>query len=73
MSTDISKFEVGKSYGNGRNSLSRKVIARTACYVTFEGGMRKRIHVITKSGETTEYVQSKLLEFCVFASELRSF
>lgn len=40
---EFCKFEEGKAYGNWNSSLKRRVIKRTPCYVTFEGGMRKKI------------------------------
>lgn len=42
---EIARFEAGHAYGNWYNTLTRRVVSRTACYVTFEGGLRKRVRV----------------------------
>jgi hypothetical protein len=49
-------FEVGHTYGNWQSALTRTVIARTAHYVTFNGGMRKRVTTVLIGDRRTEVV-----------------
>ena len=42
---EVARFETGHVYGNWHSTLTRRVVSRTACYVTFEGGLRKRVRV----------------------------
>lgn len=66
------KFEEGKSYGNWGNGLKRRVIKRTPCYVTFEGGLRKKIETMRLDSETvTEIIKSPVRGHNVYAEAER--
>ncbi len=52
------KFEEGKTYGNWHSSIKHTVIKRTPCYVTFAGGLRRKIQTVRLDSETvTECVK----------------
>lgn len=61
-------FEAGKSYGNWTSSLKRTVVKRTKCYVTFNGGIKKRIRTKKIGDEETEYIPARFREFVVLAA-----
>lgn len=69
MSNTFYAFEVGHVYGNWRCALKRRVVARTKCYVTFEGGYRRKIYIRHIDADTTtEAVASKHPDLRVFAA-----
>ena len=61
-------FEAGKTYGNWVSDLKRTVVKRTKCYVTFKGGMKKRIRTRKIGDEETEYIPARFKEFGVWAA-----
>ena len=66
------KFEEGKTYGNWISSIERTVIKRTPCYVTFKGGLRKKVETVKLDKETaTEIIKFPVKEFNVYAAAER--